>query len=118
MRRLATALIVCVTVSVSSLPDLVSAGGRSFQRGVQPHAGGPPPGSFQPIPLFRPVGAFGSPGGFPLEIEPPRPVRPIRGFPRHAHDRFKHLQFSPSFPVTTFWYSTWPTYSPPAETQP
>ena len=118
MRKLATALAVCVALSVPLLPAAAPAGGKShFQRG--PHArsaGSPARGSFQAIPEFRPNGAFGSPGGFPFVAKPAHHGRSAGMFPGHLTRRFSHRAFAPLALSTAFPYA--PLYSPSVDASP
>ena len=117
MRRLATTLAVCVALGVPLLPAAALAGGKAhFQRSHHTRGGSPAHGNFQAIPEFRPKGAFGSPGGFPLAIQPSHHGRSARMFPSHLTRRFSHRAFAPGFLSTAFPYA--PLYGPSVDAAP
>jgi hypothetical protein len=102
LRKLVTPLAVCVVLGPVLLPETASAGGRPhLQRGVHERLGPRAHGGFQAIPEFRPNGAFGSPGGFPLAARPDDPGRSGGMHPGHlAHRSSRHAfsgSFSPAF---------------------
>jgi hypothetical protein len=115
MRKVATALTVCVILGGSLLPAAARAGGRPpFQRGLHVRGSSPGYGGVQAIPEFRPKGAFGSPGGFPLAARPGRHGR----LPGHGFPRFPYHTVFPRFPSTTFLYTPAALYGPSVETSP
>ena len=118
MRKLATTFTVCVALSIPLvLPAAAPAGGKSHvQRGHHARVASPARGSFQAIPEFRPNGAFGSPGGFPLALQPSHHGRPARMFPGHLTRRFSHGAFAPGFVSTAFPYA--PLYGPSVDASP
>jgi hypothetical protein len=98
LRKLVTPLAVCVVLGLLFLPETASAGGRPhLQRGVHKHTGSRGHGGFQAIPEFRPNGAFGSPGGFPLAARPDDHGRSVGMHPGHLAHRSSRHAFSQSF---------------------
>ena len=118
MRRLSVALTACVALCAPLLPAVARASGRPvIQRPFQTVGAAPMRGGFLSQPIFRPPGAFGSPGGFPLPL-PGSEERRLAPVPpaRLSHRVPSHLV--PRFPVTTVFYAPPAFYQPPVETSP
>lgn len=89
-RRAAVALVVPLLL----LPVGAAAGGRLHApRGHHVRGGAPTHRSVPAIPVFRPNGAFGSPGGYPLPasaIYPGKQAHPAGASRFRHHARFVH----------------------------
>ncbi len=93
MRRLAA---VALFVPLLLLPAAGAAGGRPHvPRGSHVRGGSPALRSVPAIPVFRPNGAFGSPGGYPLPASAIQ--RSKHAFPAHVTTRFRHHAVIPRF---------------------
>jgi hypothetical protein len=116
MRRQLVALSVCVTLCSPLLPTVAVAGGRP-QRAFHAVATAPMHGSSRAQPAFRPRGAFGSPGGFPLPVPGSERARPAPVPPARFSHRAPHHAF-PWFPATTVLYAPPAFYAPSIDTSP
>jgi hypothetical protein len=109
---------VCVTLAAPLLPAAAFAGGRPLSQRAR-HAVGTAPAhdGFRAQAVYRPQGAFGSPGGFPL----PLAGSPERRLARVPPARFPHRaphHALPGFPGTTFLYAPAALYEPPVDMSP
>jgi len=119
MRRYFVALTVCVTLSAPLLPAAALAGGRTLpQRAFHTVAAIPMYGGLRAQPEYRPQGAFGSPGGFPLPVPRSQESRLARVPPAYFSHRARHHAF-PGFPATTILYAPGAAlYEPPVDASP
>ena len=109
MRRLVTAFTVCVILGGPLTP--AGAGGKfSGRHGSKGHVGSVTHFSVQPVPIFQPKSAFGSPGGFPFPAS--GADHKFHKFHGHLAHRFKR------HPVVTWWPSTALLYGQPAQAEP
>jgi Domain of unknown function (DUF4124) len=118
MRRHFIVLTVCVTLAASLLPAAAFAGGRPHSQRAR-HAVGPAPAhsGFRPPAEYRPQGAFGSPGGFPLPLPGSPESRLTRVPPARLSHRAPHHAF-PGFLGTTALYAPAALYEPPVDMSP
>jgi hypothetical protein len=118
MRRHFVALAVCVTLSAPLLPAAALAGGRPLpQRTFHTVADTRMYGSLRAQSAYRPRGAFGSPGGFPLPVPGSQESRLARVPPARFSHRARHHAF-PGFPATTILYAPAALYEPPVDASP
>src|SRR5262245_58208999 len=111
MWMLVTAVTVCTLLSVSLLPATeATGGGLAGRRRTTGHVGAPGHGGVPSPPVFRPKGAFGSPGGFPLAASHSGGV-----FHDHLVRRFPSHTVVTWFPSPAFLYGPTPSIdtSPP-----
>jgi len=115
MRRHFIALTVCVSFSVPLLPAAALAGGRPLSQRAR-HAVGAAPAhnGFRAPAEYRPQGAFGSPGGFPLPLPGSQESRLARVPPARFPHRAPHHAF-PGFPGTTALYAPAALYEAPVD---
>jgi hypothetical protein len=114
IRRLAAVTLV---VPLLLLPTAGAAGGRPHvPRGSHVHGASPLPRAVQAIPVFRPNGAFGSPGGYPLPSSAIQ--RPRDAFPAHVTRRFRHHGVFPGFVSPIALYSPGLQYGVSADPSP
>lgn len=118
MRRHFIALTMCVTLSAPLLPASALAGGRPLSQHARHAAGaGPAHDGFRAQAEYRPQGAFGSPGGFPLPVPGSQESRLARVPPARLSHRARHHAF-PGFPATTVLYAPAALYEPPVDASP
>lgn len=114
MRRLAA---VALFVPLLLLPVAGAAGDRRHvPRGSHVRGGSPAPRSVPAIPVFRPSGAFGSPGGYPLPISAIH--RPKHAFPAHVTTRVRRHAVFPVFASPIGLYAPGVQYGAPADPSP
>jgi uncharacterized protein DUF4124 len=118
MRRQRVAITVWVILCTPLLPAAALAGGRPLSpRAFHTVGAAPMHGRFRAQPPFRPQGAFGSPGGFPLPVPGSQESRLPRVPPARFSHRLPHHAFV-GFPATTVLYAPPALYESPVDSSP